>query len=170
MSMTQSIATQFLLVAVTCLAFSACGGGGVDPAPAAARTSMSPEQAEREVYQRVNQYRRSRGLPEQALDARMSQLARDHSRRMASRGKLSHRGSDDRFSKLQGEPVQLISFAENVAFNLGHANPAEKAVDGWIGSSGHRRNMTRREDQLTGIGAAVAGDGSWYFTQLFGER
>ena len=125
---------------------------------------------ERAVFGRVNAYRRSLGLTGQSLDREMSKLAREHSRWMASRRKLSHRGAGRRFRDLQGEPVGLLSFAENVAFNFGQADPARVAVDGWVGSAGHQRNMTRREDQLTGVGVAQAKDGSWYLTQLFGRR
>ena len=178
MGMSYRIAKQFLLGLAACLLFNACLGSHQESAtPAAApamspgRVTLSPELLEQEVYHRVNAYRRSRGLSQQALDPRMSELAREHSRWMASsRGQLSHRGSEKRFRKLQSEPVMLVSFAENVAYNLGHADPAGVAVNGWIRSSGHHRNMTRRDDQLTGIGAARAKDGSWYFTQLFGER
>jgi uncharacterized protein YkwD len=131
---------------------------------------MTTEQAEREVYGRVNSYRRSRGLPALALDRKMSQLAREHSRWMASRKNLTHRGSSRRFRKLQGDPTDLVSFAENVAYNLGHSNPAQVAVQGWLRSPGHHRNILRREDQLTGVGVAKARDGPWYFTQLHGTR
>ncbi len=175
MGMSYRIAKQFLLGLVACLLFDSCFRSRREAATPATpvapqRVSLSPESVEREVCRRVNAYRRSRGLAVQGLDRKMSQLARDHSRWMASRKNLSHRGSDARFRNLQGEPVRLVSFAENVAYNLGHADPAGVAVDGWIRSSGHHRNMTRRNDQLTGVGVARAKDGSWYLTQLFGKR
>jgi uncharacterized protein YkwD len=135
----------------------------------AARTSQSPEQIEREVYGRVNAYRRSRGLPALAEVGKMNQLAREHSRWMASRGNLSHRGSGARFRKLQREPTSLVSFAENVAYNFGHARPGEVAVEGWLRSPGHHRNILRADDRLSGIGVAMAPDGSCYLTQIFGR-
>jgi uncharacterized protein YkwD len=136
----------------------------------AARTSMTPAQAEREIYGRVNAYRRSRGLSVQLLDRRISEVARKHSLWMAARKKLSHRGAGGRFTELQRDPTLLVAFAENVALNFGHGNPAQVAVDGWILSPGHYKNMTRRDDRLTGIGVVVGEDGTWYFTQLFGHR
>jgi uncharacterized protein YkwD len=136
----------------------------------AARTSQSPEQIEQEVYGRVNAYRRSRGLAVLDRDGKMNQLAREHSRSMASRAKLGHRGSSRRFRRLQGQPTSLVSFAENVAYNFGHARPGEVAVEGWLRSPGHHRNILRPDDRLTGIGVAMARDGSWYLTQLFGRR
>ena len=100
----------------------------------------------------------------------MSEQAREHSRWMARRGDLSHRGAERRFRKLQEDPTRLMSFAENVGYNFGHADPAGVAVAGWIRSQGHHANMTRRDDEITGIGVARAEDGSWYLTQLFGRR
>jgi len=136
----------------------------------AALTSMSPAEAEAVIYRQVNDYRQSRGLARLTRDRRMSEIAREHSGWMAARGKLSHRGADGRFRRLQDSPTQLRSFAENVAYNLGHDSPAQVAVDGWIRSPGHHSNMIRRDDELTGIGVARARDGSWYLTQLFGRR
>lgn len=98
----------------------------------------------------------------------MSQLAREHSQWMASRRTMSHRGADGRFRKLQ--PAGMVAFAENVAYNLNHPDPAQTAVQGWIGSPGHHRNMIGADYRLTGVGVARAKDGSWYFTQLFGRR
>jgi uncharacterized protein YkwD len=38
-------------------------------------------------------------------------------------------------------PFHVNSFSENVAYNMGVKNPSECAVDGWINSPGHRKNM-----------------------------
>ncbi|MGI9242667.1 MAG: CAP domain-containing protein [Verrucomicrobiales bacterium] len=135
-----------------------------------ARSSQSPAQVEAEVFRRVNEYRRSRGLAALARDQEMDRSAQAHSERMARRGKLDHRGSGRRFRDLQREPTSLISFAENVAFNLRHERPGEVAVQGWLRSPGHHRNILRPDDRLTGIGVAQAADGSWYLTQLHGRR
>ncbi len=123
---------------------------------------------ERNVFEQVNDYRSSRGLVPLSWDSRMNALARDHSEWMARRGKLSHRGSDGRFKDLQSSGV--IGFAENVAYNLGHGDPAGTAVSGWIRSRGHHRNMTNSTYRLTGVGIARSKDSGWYFTQVFGRR
>ena len=180
MSMTMDFAKQFvrlraaprrllLLGLLSCLLVG-CRDRRESAAASPVRVNQTPEQVEREIHGRVNAYRRSRGLAPLAMDHTMNTLAREHSRWMASRGKLTHRGSDRRFRKLQSEPTHLKSFAENVAFNWNHPNPGEVAVDGWIKSPGHHRNILRRDDQVTGVGVARAKDGSWYFTQLFGLR
>ena len=161
---------RVLLMGLAACVLLGCRARRESAAPAPARIKQSPEQLEREVYGRVNAYRQSRGLPALAMDRKMRALAREHSRWMARRTNLTHRGSGARFRRLQGDPTSLVSFAENVAYNLGHANPARVAVDGWLRSPGHHQNIMRRDDQLTGVGVAQARDGSWYFTQLHGRR
>ena len=160
---------SFATVITSALILCSCSSQKEEQVPAA-RTSMTPAQVEREIFDRVNTYRRSRGLQVLVLSREMSELAREHSKSMASRGKMSHKGSGRRFSKMQRGAMGLSSFAENVALNFGHRNPAQTAVSGWIKSPGHHRNILRKEDRLTGIGVAVAKDGTWYFTQLFGRR
>jgi len=98
----------------------------------------------------------------------MGELARAHARAMASRGKLSHRGASGRFRAL--EPSGMNAFAENVAFNLGHSDPATTAVRGWINSPGHHRNMVSPTYGFAGLGVARSAEGGWYFTQIFGSR
>ena len=38
-------------------------------------------------------------------------------------------------------PYKVRGFRENVAYNGGAEDPAKVAVDGWINSPGHRKNM-----------------------------
>jgi uncharacterized protein YkwD len=138
------------------------------PRASFAESELSPLQIESDVFQRVNIYRRAKGLPALAVDRRMSELAREHARWMASRRTMTHRGFKDRFDRLQSPDP--MSVAENVAYNLGHSDPARVAVEGWVESSGHRRNMTGRDDRLSGVGVARGSGGAWYFTQLYGQR
>jgi uncharacterized protein YkwD len=56
---------------------------------------------------------------------------------------------------------------ENVA--LGYPN-AETVVDGWMNSSGHRRNILDREVIETGIGIARSSTGGVYYCQVFGRQ
>ena len=44
---------------------------------------------------------------------------------------------------------------------------AERAVAGWMGSPGHRKNMLSPSFNETGVGMARADDGSTYITQDF---
>ncbi|KAL0487863.1 hypothetical protein AKO1_000074 [Acrasis kona] len=64
---------------------------------------------------------------------------------------------------------QQSNAAENVAWNKGSFNIAKTAVDGWINSPGHRKNMLDDHD-LCGISIHVNVKGEFYFTQLFAKR
>ena len=119
-----------------------------------------------EVHRGVNQYRQSMNLPPLSLNAQISQQAKIHSQNMAQQEvKFSHRGFDSRLEALQDQ-ISYRSAAENVAYNQGYGNPAERAVEGWIESEGHRQNMIG-DYNLTGIGIAQNQQGVYYFTQIF---
>lgn len=62
--------------------------------------------------------------------------------------------------------INYRSVAENVAYNQGHQNPDRVAVDGWIKSVGHQKNMVGNFN-LTGVGVAKNAQGEYYFTQIF---
>ena len=57
--------------------------------------------------------------------------------------------------------------AENVA--LGYPN-AETVVQGWMNSTGHRRNILNSDVGETGIGIARSSAGGLYYCQVFGRR
>ena len=54
---------------------------------------------------------------------------------------------------------------ENLAMNSGVYDVAKCAVDGWINSPGHRKNLLGAFD-VCGIGVARSGTGQFYLTQL----
>jgi len=121
---------------------------------------------ENSVYEQINQYRLERGLQALKLDPLVSEQARIHSENMAS-GEVafSHDGFRARV-KIIDRQIPYRRAAENVAFNQGFPNPADRAILGWIDSPGHRRNIEGDFD-LTGIGVARGRGGAYYFTQIF---
>ncbi len=105
--------------------------------------------------------------------AALSYVARDWSRQQAERGSLSHAGFPQQRSDLYRttfSDLESMSFlAENVAYFGGGANSAEdvaqRFVDMWAGSFGHRRNML---GSYTWLGAGVFKIGNAYYgTQIF---
>jgi uncharacterized protein YkwD len=126
--------------------------------------SSSITDLEKAVNQQINQYRVSKKLPPLTMDPRITQQARIHSENMASgKVKFSHDGFEGR-AKAIAIPYQSV--AENVAYNFGFNDPVRNAVDGWIKSDGHRKNM-EGQFNFTGIGIAKNAKGEYYFTQLF---
>jgi uncharacterized protein YkwD len=119
---------------------------------------------EKAANQQINQYRASKKLPPLRVDPQMTQIARIHSENMAnSKATFSHDGFEGRAKAIT---IPYQSVAENLAYNMGYSDPVRKAVEGWIKSEGHRKNM-EGQFNLTGIGIAKNAKGEYYFTQLF---
>ncbi len=117
------------------------------------------------ILDRVNAYRKSQNLPPLTLDPVISAQAKAHSEKMARVGKIGHEGFNDRVQSVAKEIVYR-SAAENVGYSVGYAQPEAIAVEDWINSPGHQKNMVGRYD-LTGIGMAKNAQGETYFTQIF---
>jgi uncharacterized protein YkwD len=98
-------------------------------------------------------------------------FARSRSQDMATRSYFSHTTPDGLsvFDLLRQAGIPYTSARENIAWNKGYApsQVAQKAMDGWIASSGHRTNMLATDVKKIGVGAAQATDGGWYLTQVF---
>lgn len=118
---------------------------------------------EKKVFSQINNYRANKGLNTLAVDGRLVEQARRHTRQMGQGTvPFSHQGFQERVTAA-GIPYKAA--AENVAYN-NYADPATAAVEGWIASEGHRRNIEGNFD-LTGIGVYRNEQGFYYFTQLF---
>ncbi len=127
-------------------------------------SSIKTTDLERSVFEQINEYRLSQGLPKLTLNTSITHQARIHSLDMAN-GKIpfSHHGFEKRVNSVS---IRYTSAAENVAFNQGYTDPAQKAVTGWLNSPGHLKNL-RGNYNLTGIGVAVNSQGEVYLTQIF---
>ncbi len=119
---------------------------------------------EKSVFDQINRYRLSLGLPKLTLSEKITKQARIHSQNMAN-GKVpfSHQGFEQRVNAI---PIAYSSAAENVAFNQGYSDPAAEAIHGWLRSREHLNNIKGDYD-LTGIGVAVNAKGEVYLTQIF---
>lgn len=112
----------------------------------------------------INQFRIEHGLSKLHMNPVLSQEATSHSVDMAKhRVGFGHDGFSQRMAHLHQSIQTAQSGAENVAFNY---KTAKIVAEGWIHSSGHRRNILGHYDQ-TGIGIARDASGRPYFTQLF---
>lgn len=125
---------------------------------------------EKQTFEILNAERRTRGLDPLVWDERVAQLARLHSRSMAAEKFFSHRGPDG--STVDGRADQLglstwTAIAENIAFLKGQNDPAQLAVNKWLSSPPHRKNILGGGWEGSAIGVAVGQDGAFYFTQVF---
>ena len=118
------------------------------------------------VHDQVNQYRDSLGLASLDLNEDISKEARIHSQQMAQGNvPFSHDGFDQRIEAISST-LSYSSAAENVAYNQGYDDPVTVAVEGWINSPGHQKNMVGNFN-LSGVGVAQNSTGEYYFTQIF---
>jgi uncharacterized protein YkwD len=117
------------------------------------------------TYNLVNKYRQSKNLPPLTADPAITAQARVHSENMARTSNLSHDGFHERAESVS-QTIVYRKAAENVAYNMGYAQPDLIAIQDWIESPGHNRNMTGPFD-MTGIGVSQNAKGEYYFTQIF---
>jgi uncharacterized protein YkwD len=135
-------------------------------APSASQEASS--RVEERVLQLANAARERHGLaPLQPLPA-LTELARSHSRQMATGGFLAHTDSSGRTfaDRIRASGVAFRQIGENIAMNEGVPEPAATAVEGWLKSPPHRENLLNPAFTHTGVGVWSAGD-RYYFTQVF---
>jgi uncharacterized protein YkwD len=138
------------------------------PAPPAA-AGPNLRAIELGIFEAVNLQRREHGLPPLRWNNRLAEESRRHSRGMAERWFFSHadplRGDLAQRLKEGGIPWRLC--AENLFEESGYADPVKAAVDGWMRSPGHRRNILDKRMTETGVGAALRGADDVFITQEF---
>jgi uncharacterized protein YkwD len=149
---------------------------------------------EKQIHILINNERRNRGLSRLAWDDALNAIARKHSRDMAKRNYFAHlspEGRDFIFRYKQegyscGIRVNLTVHlgAENIALNNlydsittvngivyhewnSQEKIAETTVEGWMKSTGHRKNILTPHWLHEGIGVFIAPDDKVYITQNF---
>ena len=129
-------------------------------------TSTEAFQLEQEVYQLINRYRISQNLPPLTAKEIITQQAQMHSRAMATkRIPVGHSGFAKRVERIS-RYLPCRAAAENVAYNKGYSNCAQRAAQDWFKNKEHRKNIEGNY-HLTGIGIAMDSQGAYYFTQIF---
>ena len=125
---------------------------------------------EQEVFTLVNAERNKNGLNTLEWNESLADLARLHSRDMASRKFFGHRGSDGSMVDDRADRIGLgiwRSIGENIAYMRGYDGPAQLAVQKWLESTAHRKNLLGATWKESAIGVAIAADGTYYFTEVF---
>jgi uncharacterized protein YkwD len=128
---------------------------------------------ERIAFGILNQKRLEMGLQPLAWSDEIAVIARAHSQNMADFSFFSHRGLDSKMVSDRADANGLRKWraiGENIAYNRGYKDPIEKAVQQWLDSAGHRRNLLDSSWKESAVGVAVAADGSYYFTQVFMKK
>lgn len=139
------------------------------PSPAQTRTpSRSPSGDDRagQVVTLVNEARAAGGCGPVRINSRLTSAAQAHSADQATHDTMSHTGSDGSSPWDRARRAGYTkAIGENVA--AGYRTP-EAVMDGWMNSPGHRANILNCQARAIGVGVAAAGDGTPYWTQMFG--
>lgn len=128
---------------------------------------------ERHAFELINQERARHAQPALTWNDRLVEVARNHSASMAEFQFFSHRGLDDKLVSDRADDCKVgrwRAIGENIAYNRGYKEPIERAVEQWLKSPSHRRNLLDKNWSDSAVGIAIAADGSYYLTQVFMTR
>lgn len=119
------------------------------------------------VLRLVNIERQKKGAQPLCLNAKLNTASLAHSNDMAARGVLDHTGGDrsEAGQRAARAGYRGSGWAENIAQGY---RTAAQVVNGWMTSSGHRRNILDPSYRHMGI-ARVMGRGGPWWTQMFGS-
>lgn len=134
------------------------------------RSLGTATETEARAWDLMNAQRQAVGLTSLQWDEQLVALARMHSASMAGGKYFSHKDQnggfvDDRASRLGVN--NWLAIGENIAFMKGYPDPATMAVEKWMLSPSHKKNILNGNWRQSAIGVAVADDGAVYFTQVF---
>ncbi|MCL2081714.1 MAG: CAP domain-containing protein [Oscillospiraceae bacterium] len=128
--------------------------------------ASSLKSLEEEVIRLVNSERSGRGLPALTAHWELSRVARYKSQDMIDKKYFSHDSPTygSPFKMIESFGIKYTAAAENIAY--GQRTPAD-VMKSWMNSPGHRSNILSANVTHIGVGAAKAGNGTLYWTQMF---
>ena len=129
--------------------------------------SLQPTSAESELYNLVNEERKSRNLPTFAFDGHLIAAAREHTKAMAHAGKLSHQFSDE--PELKTRLAEAGARFDAAAENVAQSDSVQDAHIELMHSPGHRANLLNPIYNAVGI-AVVEMRQRIYVTEDFSRR
>jgi uncharacterized protein YkwD len=148
----------------------ALGAGAIFAAPVLAGAPEAQELSrslEHQTFDLINQYRMDENLPPLVWNSAIADLARRHSRDMAT-GDIAfgHGGFRERMEALHGMFAGMTGGGENVFFTDDRPGVARLAVQSWLHSPPHLHNI-RGDFRYSGLGLWRRADGAYFFTQIF---
>ena len=122
-----------------------------------------------QVIAKVNAERVAAGLPPMLAISELNRVARAHSLDMVARDFFDHVSPEGSSlaERCERAGVRYRRIGENLHRSRGFRDPAERARQGWMESEGHRKNILTPWFRETGVGVAVASDGTIFITQVF---
>ena len=137
---------------------------------------MSSNKFDREILQLVNNERTDAGLAPLSINSQLDRAANLHTDEMVQADKMQHQlpGEASLGDRVSATGYDWTRVAENIAAG---AKTPEAVVDGWMNSSGHRKNILNPNYTHLGVGYENAPDDNdsyndydVYWTQVFGAE
>src|SRR3954447_6799956 len=124
-----------------------------------------------DVVALINGFRSNSGLRRLAVSQALTGSARWKSLHMAGSGTFAHTDTAPPVSRSAHQRALDCgyrggSWGENIGF--GYASP-KAVVAGWLASPPHRASIENPGFTSTGVGVAASGNGTFYWTQTFGD-
>lgn len=130
------------------------------PTPQQANAQAERVDLEREFFDLVNRERRNRGMRVLSYSSVLTDVARRHSARMASEGRLYHNTSELRSEEF----ARRNNYPTMVGENVGEGPSVQWLHDAFMNSPSHRSNIIESRYTAMGIGVTVK-DGTIWVTQ-----
>lgn len=128
------------------------------------------DNSDQAIIDQTNAERTQRGLNALTVNLQLSNAAKMQAHNMASYSELSHelniKGQATLTDRLQVVGYPYRAAGENIAWNY----QSQSVVEGWMNSSGHRRNILNKNFTEIGVGVAINDAGEPYYCQVFGSR
>ena len=126
------------------------------------------------IIEGINAIRAERGLSTLDYDPRLQAAAINHSEEMYRLNYFSHTSpvseNSEMTQRIRSEGIAYFKSAgENLAMGPLSDDIAERFIQMWMDSPGHRDNLLTEAYRFTGVGVYGEGD-RIYATQLFSER
>ncbi|MEO6334859.1 MAG: CAP domain-containing protein [Pyrinomonadaceae bacterium] len=125
---------------------------------------------EQQIFALINAERSKNGLSELEWSESLAAVARVHSEDMANAKFFGHRGSDGSMVDDRADRMGLgawSSIGENIAYMQGFDDPAGLAVEKWLESTAHRKNLLGPTWKESAVGVVLTEDGTYYLTEVF---
>lgn len=160
-----TLAAPLIVIACVQPTAGAPAPGGSAPASASRYTAV-----EGRVFELINAQRQHQGLRPLVYNPQLDRMAKIQAENMARQQKMAHTLPGSSLPTL-ADRARYVGYtygrlAENVA--LGYPT-ADAVVQGWMNSSGHRKNILDGGVVETGIGIARSSSGGLYYCQVFGR-
>lgn len=167
-------ALAVLAVAVPGSAFQATAAAARQPV-VGTEAALPPQAAniaaiEAEIVVRINAIRTENGLTPLRVNAALTSAARKHSKDMSTKGYFDHESPSgvDLADRMRRERLKYSFAGENIYMcsNFPEKQVVDKAVNGWMNSPPHRKNILSKKWTETGLGVWQKGT-TYHFTQDF---